>query len=85
MGLIPGDPTVESFPEELPEAGENLSEGGQRSDVTVVDLAATPHEALMELARASAEAPLGQLLPEPPGVLPEREAHLTGAPAVVFA
>jgi hypothetical protein len=43
-----------------------------------VALASTPHDALMELARASAEAPLGQLLPEPPGVLPEREAHLTG-------
>ena len=74
---------MESLPEELPEAMGNLSDDGQRSDVTVVDLATTPHEALMEMSRASAGAPLGQLLPEPPGILPEREAHLTGKPAQI--
>ena len=77
MGLIPGDPTAESLPEDLPPAPASLT--AEQSDVTVVDLADMSYEALMELSRASAADPLGQLLPEPPGILPEREAHLTGA------
>ncbi len=75
IGLLPGDPTVESIPDELPAA----SAGSEASGLTVVDLGSMSHEQLMQLSAASTEAPLSELLPDPPGILPEREAHLTGS------
>ena len=45
---------------------------------TVKDLATMCSSELLVLSQNSAALPLGAMLPEPPGVLPEREAFLTG-------
>ncbi len=73
IGFIPGDPTVEGVPDELPASSVG-------SDVTVIDLERMSYEDLMKLSRESAPDPLGALLPAQPGILPEREARLTGVP-----
>ena len=73
IGYIPGDPTVEGVPDELPASSVV-------SDVTVIDLERMSYEELMKLSRESAPDPLGALLPTQPGILPEREARLTGVP-----
>ncbi len=72
IGYIPGDPTVENVPDELPPSSFG-SEG-----VTVIDVDQMSYEELMKMSRESAPDPLGALLPNQPGILPEREAHLTG-------
>lgn len=62
------------MPDELPPSSLG-------SELTVIDLDKMSHEDLMEMSRASAPDPLGALLPIAPGILPEREAHLTGTPS----
>ncbi|KAK9908321.1 hypothetical protein WJX75_005988 [Coccomyxa subellipsoidea] len=74
IGFIPGDPTVDGVPAELPAS----SVGSAASDVTVIHMNRISHEELMKMSRDSATDPLGALLPNQPGILPEREAHLTG-------
>lgn len=73
IGLIPGDATAE-LPEELPE----LSPASSASERTLIDLATISQEDLMAMSKQSAESPLGAMLPNPPGVLVHREAHMTG-------
>lgn len=77
IGFIPGDPTVDGVPAELPAS----SVGSAASDVTVIHMNRISHEELMKMSRDSATDPLGALLPNQPGILPEREAHLTGLPS----
>lgn len=65
---------MEGVPDELPASSVG-------SDVTVIDLERMSYEDLMKLSRESAPDPLGALLPSQPGILPEREARLTGTPS----
>ena len=45
---------------------------------TIKDLATMSSSELLVLGQNSAASPLGAMLPAQPGVLPEREAFLTG-------
>ena len=65
---------MEGVPDELPASSTG-------SDVTVIHLERMGYEDLMKLSRESAPDPLGALLPTQPGILPEREARLTGVPS----
>ena len=73
-GLVPGDSTAK-VPRELPK----LSDDSGSSVRTSIDISSMPEEDLMAMSRDSADAPLGAMFPIPPGILPNREAHMTGA------
>ncbi|CAL5229957.1 g13386 [Coccomyxa viridis] len=72
-GLIPGDSTAE-----LPKELVNMSEDSSASSRTLIDMAAITEDELMAMSGNSADAPLCAMLPIPPGILPSREAHMTG-------
>ncbi|KAK9811717.1 hypothetical protein WJX72_008933 [[Myrmecia] bisecta] len=73
IGLLEGDATVGSLPPDMPKSA--LSNA---SEVTVVDLDLHSHQDLLDLAQSSCSDPLAALLPVPPGVVPERQAYVTG-------
>ena len=68
---------MEGVPAKLPAS----SVGSAALDVTVIHMDRISNEELMKMSRDSAPDPLGALLPNQPGILPEREAHLTGLPS----
>ncbi|KAK9807236.1 hypothetical protein WJX73_000611 [Symbiochloris irregularis] len=86
LGLLPGDPTADDLPAELPPSSPSPSAPAQPDEprpLVVVDLALTTHAQLMALSASSAQAPLGALLPKQPGVARDRMAYVTGQkPAV---
>lgn len=71
--MIPGDSTA-GLPKEL----RKISPDSNNSERTLFDLATISEEELMAMSKDSAESPLRDILADPPGILPNRQAHMTG-------